>query len=242
MGPMGGAGLTWRAALKYDPRAMSGSSDERRSALPFLVAVGVVAVAVTVAVVARRQPEREARPEAQGEQVTSGQRHDREQARSVLRHGASSEPPEERASDEPAAEPRPEGQGEPSSENASGGASLSAPRRSPLDFQDRRLRSGAFRFVARYGSSARMRPDAAVRTKAEARSRVESARRRIAAGEDPIAIIREASDPPTGIGPSVVDRYDALPEGELSPIVELEDGFVLFIGSPRPAPPPGAGI
>ena len=89
------------------------------------------------------------------------------------------------------------------------------------------------RFVVRYGHRSQKGF-----SKEDALSFAEAIRKRFADGEDSYKLIRENSDPPSGIPREVLKQWEDLTPTESSPVIPLEDGFAVFFGAPteRPAP------
>ena len=100
--------------------------------------------------------------------------------------------------------------------------------------------SGPLRFVVRHGAAAQRREDARARSEAQAREQAEAFRSRVLAGEDPVPLIRELSDPPIGLPAALVARYESLGPGEASPVERLADGFAVFFGRAPEPPSPAA--
>jgi len=63
-----------------------------------------------------------------------------------------------------------------------------------------------------------------------ARERLEQARQRLGAGEDPNVVVPELSDPPRVIPSELLDQYRELQPGQMSEILAIDDAFVLFVG------------
>jgi hypothetical protein len=90
--------------------------------------------------------------------------------------------------------------------------------------------SRPLRFVAKYG------PDAGGRSEADARRLAEQVRQKVLHGEESWGLIRDLSDRPTGVPRDLVLQWAKLSPNEASPVLSIENGFVVFFGPPDEPP------
>jgi hypothetical protein len=86
------------------------------------------------------------------------------------------------------------------------------------------------RFVAKYG------PTGGGRSEDEARRLVEQVRQKVMDGEESWGLIRDLSDPPSGLPRELVMEWVKLAPNEASPVIAVDDGFVVFFGAPSEPP------
>ena len=123
-------------------------------------------------------------------------------------------------------------------EGGEGEAIAQKQRKSPRNPLVKALEEGAPQKTARWNPPRPLRlvvrfQEQGGRSADEARQRAEDARRRfLEGGEDSFLLIRELSDPPTGIPRDLASQWAHLSPREASPVLPVEDGFVVFFGTP----------
>lgn len=86
------------------------------------------------------------------------------------------------------------------------------------------------RFVAKYGEAGGGRSEPAARRLAE------QVRQKVLNGEESWGLIRDLSDLPTGVPGDLAKAWAKLPPNEASPVLPIEDGYVVFFGPPDEPP------